>query len=1298
MNKRKIMSSVVKSTNGITYTPSLVTLEDGEDINSVHLQDTDILSGQTVQELLKNSSSSEDNLWQAGNGLESINRKITEEKYQSTVTGGYAVNLGLGSDISGKGSVNIGFDNNVGTAYSVVAGQQLSTSGSANFSANFGVQNENSGQASLIFGNNNTNSGTSSIIGGGYGQVIGKNCLSITRGSYQIGLKFEKLDELKYKISNSEPSIDIYNIKIYLSDNQENIIYCRISQSDDSLCDALIQKIDNNYVLSVVGNNFIEPTPQNNIYKFDLFFNCTSGNSAISIGNVISNSSDGSICTNKAVCNGDYGLCFGQSTMTKGEHSIILGDFSISSGNSNVIFGGAHVYSNSTFAFGMNGYNIILYLIGGQKNTTTYTLKSQSGELFNLTHDIDKILVPGVFLRCLSNNEYIIAKITNTEIINKGTVNEEVQITTDTSLNPNVDMSGKQIKVSLGIITQPNLGNDDLFPKMLVGQFVAALSKNGPQLVNGYASTSNGSSQLVSGYGVYSGDTDGESAFGILNYSTYGSGKTSADASLFTIGCGLYNDSSDPDTYNRNVLRRNALEVKRNGDIYIFGAGDYDGKRYQSATTLQEILAQNANDITQIKEQIGQSTSDNLWYRTEVTETDEDYTKWTNGDSYSIVNSKTNKPYNPDVTGCRNIVGGYRNKITGDDSLVIGHDNISNGNQNLMLGCNGFTDRASSSIVLNDAGWSLKARYTDSTSLSKLTYAIEELDSDMLLASILLANSGYVSIKLRNIPVIGYIDGASIKFDKGDTEAVTAVYGTDPDKTVTIDFSICQTSQSCSISMGGVVTNDDTGYYSLAMNGGIATGMGAIATGYGATSSNQSLALGALAYAINGSIALSGGNATNNSISIPSYTEYSYTCTFDNENYKLLLSNSSDEDFDKLSYISDGYVRCLVSVNKYCIGCGLINKNEDGTYYISYGNLAFVKHPSDNDTSTVYIAPVGSADNNSMNIGGNDIGNNSLGVGLMNLSSGNAINCAMFGNNNIVYNESEVAIGSWNHSLTGSTKFTVGVGTGSTDRKNAFEVTSDGSVYINGVGDYVGNNASSTNSVKAIIDRKQDTLVSGTSIKTINGESILGSGDITISGGDTSTSKDVYIFEINSNIESPLPSYQFTLDDMTNISTAMNSDTYSQMCIKFADGTLCAVTYYYDNAVSTISGNITMCIQTEYKPVVIQITNVSGVPYTKYRIQTTDMLLNSGSDTITIHPNVFYNFGQKDSLTITLENVSNTMQYNEYMFQFESGDTPTVLSVNANSQEIKWIGDHTVEANKTYQVSIVNNLAVMGGA
>lgn len=41
-----------------------------------------------------------------------------------------------------------------------------------------------------------------------------------------------------------------------------------------------------------------------------------------------------------------------------------------------------------------------------------------------------------------------------------------------------------------------------------------------------------------------------------------------------------------------------------------------------------------------------------------------------------------------------------------------------------------------------------------------------------------------------------------------------------------------------------------------------------------------------------------------------------------------------------------------------------------------------------------------------------------------------------------------------------------------------------------------------TRFVQMVIGRKQDTLVSGTNIKTINGETLLGTGDITITASD----------------------------------------------------------------------------------------------------------------------------------------------------------------------------------------------------
>ena len=59
--------------------------------------------------------------------------------------------------------------------------------------------------------------------------------------------------------------------------------------------------------------------------------------------------------------------------------------------------------------------------------------------------------------------------------------------------------------------------------------------------------------------------------------------------------------------------------------------------------------------------------------------------------------------------------------------------------------------------------------------------------------------------------------------------------------------------------------------------------------------------------------------------------------------------------------------------------------------------------------------------------------------------------------------------------------------------------------------------AATASAVKAAYDLangKQDKLVSGTNIKTINGESILGSGDITISGGGSSSGSGAYPVEV----------------------------------------------------------------------------------------------------------------------------------------------------------------------------------------
>lgn len=79
-----------------------------------------------------------------------------------------------------------------------------------------------------------------------------------------------------------------------------------------------------------------------------------------------------------------------------------------------------------------------------------------------------------------------------------------------------------------------------------------------------------------------------------------------------------------------------------------------------------------------------------------------------------------------------------------------------------------------------------------------------------------------------------------------------------------------------------------------------------------------------------------------------------------------------------------------------------------------------------------------------------------------------------------------------------------------------------------------------------------------------------------------------------------------------------------------------------------------------------------------------------------IRPNIFYDFGPQYQLEISFEAPQSIYRSNEYMFQFESpSDRPTTLIMPS---DVKWCYEPVIEAGKTYQVSVLNNLAVICGA
>lgn len=102
------------------------------------------------------------------------------------------------------------------------------------------------------------------------------------------------------------------------------------------------------------------------------------------------------------------------------------------------------------------------------------------------------------------------------------------------------------------------------------------------------------------------------------------------------------------------------------------------------------------------------------------------------------------------------------------------------------------------------------------------------------------------------------------------------------------------------------------------------------------------------------------------------------------------------------------------------------------------------------------------------------------------------------------------------------------------------------------------------------------------------------------------------------------------------------------------------------------------------------INGKDGTNGKNYSVQ----VVESTTTVLEIQPNKFYKFGEVSSLNITLAAITDTSVLNEYMFEFVSGTTATTLTL---PNSIKWLETPTIESNKIYQCSIVDNIGVLLG-
>lgn len=256
---------------------------------------------------------------------------------------------------------------------------------------------------------------------------------------------------------------------------------------------------------------------------------------------------------------------------------------------------------------------------------------------------------------------------------------------------------------------------------------------------------------------------------------------------------------------------------------------------------------------------------------------------------------------------------------------------------------------------------------------------------------------------------------------------------------------------------------------------------------------------------------------------------------------------------------------------------------------------------------------------------------------------------------------------------------------------------------------------------------KQDKLISGTNIKTINNQNILGSGNITISFTEqykgTITGVSANGTSVATSGVANIPAASTSAYGVTKLSSATNSTSTTLAATPSAVKAAYDLANSYKGTVTGVKINGTTknpssgvvdlgTVITSHQDIsgkqdkLVSGTNIKTINGTSI-LGSGDIVISGGGgsssgsgaysevnhgtgDTIfTLTPNTFHIWNEVASLTLDFGSET-TGVANEYLFQFTSGALATTLSL---PDDIKWTGDApTIEANKIYQVSILKGL------
>lgn len=255
-----------------------------------------------------------------------------------------------------------------------------------------------------------------------------------------------------------------------------------------------------------------------------------------------------------------------------GYSNIIQGDTIVSVGNQNILTG-PYIFSNS------KNNHIISYKIA---QTPTYTKVDDN----NIIVEVDK---NSPLYNLIKRSSILLynTQVKNDKIlINEGDANSIKNFSYTVT-----DVDDKHIK-----LTSENLKN---FIKDPTGKlpFFNIYSIGKTDIINGFNIVNSGSICIMSGTDINVDKVFNSAAFGYglnvsnsaeitVGYYNVSKALTGDDAYVFSVGAGTKDE------------RKNALEVRRNGKVYIQDIGGFNGHNSDAAKTLQQVISEIQNNTS----------------------------------------------------------------------------------------------------------------------------------------------------------------------------------------------------------------------------------------------------------------------------------------------------------------------------------------------------------------------------------------------------------------------------------------------------------------------------------------------------------------------------------------------------------------------------------------------------------------------------------------------------------------------------------------------------------------------------